>query len=191
LSAQAQERFLPLRPEQLSPEQKKAADEIAAGPRKSVIHPYIELLRSPELARRLQKVGEYIRYESVLPHRLSEFAILITAREWSSQFEWYTHYPLAMNAGLSPETAAELAAGKRPSHMQPDEALVYTISLRLHRDKANIPDDLFQDGVAKLGEQGLVDLIALNGYYDLMAMALSSTRVGVPAGERSPLPDLK
>ena len=160
-----------------------------SGPRKSLSGPFNAWLRSPELADRLRKVGEYIRFNTSLPHRLNEFAILITAREWSSQYEWYAHYPLAIKAGLNPQVAADLAAGKRPADMQEDEKIVYDFSIQLHRDK-KVSDETFKAAVAKFGETGVMDLIGVNGYYDLVSMTLNTAEVPVPPGEAPPLPPL-
>src|SRR3954466_723863 len=113
-------RFKKLAPEEMNPAQRKVYDEIAGGPRGGVRGPFNALLRSPELAERAQKMGEYVRFNTSLPPRLSELAILITARQWSSQYEWYAHYTLALKGGLAPEVAAELAKGKRPAAMKDD-----------------------------------------------------------------------
>ena len=185
-AAPAAERFAPLDPDKMTPEQKKVADDILSGPRKSLSGPFNAWLRSPQLADRLQRVGDYLRFHSSVPARLNEFAILITARQWTAQYEWYAHYPLALKAGLDPRIAAELRAGKRPDKMADDEAIVYDFCLALHRGQT-ISDQLFAAAVAKLGEQGVVDLIAVNGYYDLVAMTLSAANVEVPAGVEPPL----
>ena len=182
----AAERLAPLDPGKMTPEQRKVADDIVSGPRKSLSGPFNAWLRSPQLADRLQRVGEYLRFHSSVPTRLNEFAILITARHWTAQYEWYAHYPLAIKAGLDPRIAAELAAGKRPEGMADDEAIVYDICLALHRGAA-ISDKIFDAAVAKLGEQGVVDLIAVNGYYDLVAMTLNAANVEVPRGVQPPL----
>jgi 4-carboxymuconolactone decarboxylase len=187
IAAPAAERFAPFDPDKMTPEQKKVADDIVAGPRKSLSGPFNAWLRSPQLADRLQRVGEYLRFHSSVPARLNEFAILITARRWTAQYEWYAHYPLAIKAGLDPRIAAELGAGKRPDNMADDEAIVYDLCLALHRGQT-ISDKIFDAAVAKLGEQGVVDLIAVNGYYDLVAMTLNAANVQVPPGVQSPLP---
>jgi len=185
-SAPAAERFAPLAPDKMTPEQKQVADDIVSGPRKSLSGPFNAWLRSPQLADRLQRVGEYLRFHSSVPARLNEFAILITARQWTAQYEWYAHYPLAIKAGLDPRIAAELGAGRRPEGMADDEAIVYDFCLALHRG-GTISDTIFDAAVAKLGEQGVADLIAVNGYYDLVAMTLNAGNVQVPAGVQPPL----
>jgi 4-carboxymuconolactone decarboxylase len=186
LPGYAQDRMAPIPVEKMTPEQKKVADAIMTGPRKSLGGPFNAWLRSPELADRLQQVGEYIRFKTSLDHRLNEFAILITAQHWGSQYEWYAHHPLAMKAGLDPKIAAELAEGKRPSSMKDDEAVVYEFSTQLH-DKHNVDEATYKAAVAKLGEQGVMDLIALNGYYDLVSMTLNVAQVRPPESEKVPI----
>lgn len=186
VAAPAAERFAPIDPDKMTPEQKKVADDIVAGPRKSLSGPFSAWLRSPQLADRLQRVGDYLRFHSSLPTRLNEFAILITARQWTAQYEWYAHYPLAIKAGLDPRIAAELGAGQRPGGMADDETIVYDFCIALHHGQP-ISDRIFEAAVAKFGEQGVVDLIAVNGYYDLVAMTLSAANVQVPAGTQPPL----
>jgi 4-carboxymuconolactone decarboxylase len=127
----AEERFAPLRPDQLSPGQKAWAESIAAPPRnaKFTNPPYRAYIRSPQLAPRLQALSDFVRWESSLPARMSEFAILITARQWTQQYEWAAHYPLALKGGLDPAVAADLAAGKRPEKMTDDEAVLYDLAM--------------------------------------------------------------
>jgi 4-carboxymuconolactone decarboxylase len=186
-AAGADERFPPLDPQAMTPDQKRVADAIAGGPRGGVRGPFNTWLRSPELADRLQKVGEYIRFRSSVPARLNEFAILITAREWTSQYEWYAHYPLALKAGLDPKIAADLAANKRPAGMKDDEKAVYAFCTELLRTKT-VGDATFKAALDTLGEQGVVDLIGVTGYYGAVSMTLNVARVGVPPGEKPPLP---
>jgi len=187
--AQAADRFPELQPGQMNPEQKKVADAIMSGPRKSLSGPFNAWLRSPELADRLQKVGEYLRFNTSLPHRLNEFAILITGREWNSQYEWFAHYPLAIKAGLDPQVAADVAAGRRPEGMKDDERIVYDFSTELRRTKT-VSDTTYKAAVDAFGEQGVMDLIAVNGYYDLVSMTLNVAEVKVPSGAQPPLPPL-
>jgi 4-carboxymuconolactone decarboxylase len=138
----AGERFPALQADQMNADQKKLLKALLAGPRgggntspeaiQKMLRggPFNAWMRSPDLSNRLQNVGEYIRYKTSLPLRLNEFAILITAREWTSQYEWYAHYPLAIKAGLSAKVADELELGKRPSAMSDDEAAVYEFCIR-------------------------------------------------------------
>src|ERR1700754_695949 len=126
-------RFAPLKPDELSPAQKTWADMIAAPPRNAKFGspPYRAYIRNPELAPRLSALSDYLRWNSSLPPRLSEFAILLTARQWTAQYEWFAHYPLAIKAGLDPKIAADVAAGRRPDGMKDDEAAVYDLAIEL------------------------------------------------------------
>ena len=189
-SAHAAERFPVLKPEQMTPEQRAVAEAIQSGPRKSLGGPFNAWLRSPEVADRAQKVGEYIRFKSSVPAKLNEFAILITARHWNAKYEWYAHYPLALQAGLEPAVAADLAQGRRPRGMSEDEAVIYDFSTELRRDR-QVSDATYARAKALLGEQGIVDLIGVNGYYDLVSMTLNTARVATPPDGALPLPDLK
>lgn len=188
--ARAADRFPELTTENMTPEQKKVAEAIMSGPRKNLSGPFNAWLRSPELGDRLQKVGEYIRFHSSLPPRLNEFAILIVAREWTAQYEWFAHYPLAMKAGLNPKIAADLAAGRKPRGMQDDEKIVYDFCTEL-RHKRKVSDATFAAALGKFGERGVVDLIGVSGYYDIVSMTLNVAQVGLPAGENPPLKPLK
>lgn len=185
LPAAAAERFPDLSPEKMSPEQKAIADAIATGPRKSIAGPFKAWLRSPVLADRLQKVGEYVRFQSSLPKRLNEFAILITGRFFNSGFEWDYHYPLALKAGVPEAVLKDLARGTEPQGMNDDEALVYRVSMELHRHGA-VSDATYEQALARFGERGVIDLIAVNGYYDLVCMTLNVAQVSVPPESNTP-----
>ena len=176
----AQTRFPELSPEQLTPDQKALRDALLAGPRHSVEGPFNAWMRSPVLGDRLQKVGEHLRFHSSLPPKLNEFAILITAVEWQAGFEWHAHHPLALKAGLEPQVASDLQEGRRPSAMTEDEALVYDFATELHR-RHQVSDAVYAAAVARFGEQGVVDLIALLGYYTLVSMTLNVAEVHPPA----------
>lgn len=191
-------RFPILSPVQLTKEQAALIKSLLAGPRgggESVAAatkrmltggPFNAWLRSPLLGERLQKVGEYIRFNSSLPQRLNELAILVTARYWTSQYEWYAHLILALKAGLDPKIAATLAQNKRPAKMKKDEAAVYDFCTQLHQKK-NVSDAVYQRAVAQFGEQGVMDLIGACGYYTAVSMTLNVARVALPAGEKKPL----
>jgi 4-carboxymuconolactone decarboxylase len=165
--------------------QKRVYDAIAGGPRGSVRGPFAVLLRSPELADRVQKLGEHLRFNSTLPPRLNEFAILINARFWGSKYEWYAHRPLALKGGLAEAIADDVANGRRPAGMKDDEALVFDFCSVLHRQHF-VDDALFKRAVSILGEQGVVDLIGVSGYYTLVSMVLNVAEVPLPAGVASP-----
>ena len=183
-------RFSPLSAANMSAEQKRVADAIQGGPRQGLRGPFNALLRSPVLADRVQKLGEFLRFESSIPARLNEFAILITARHWNAQYEWFAHYPHALKGGLKPEVAADLAQGKRPANMQDDEAIVYDFCTELHKNKV-VSDKTLQAAFAKFGERGVVDLIGVSGYYTLVSMILNVDKQPLPAGTPPPLPVLK
>lgn len=185
----AQERFPTLTVEQMTPAQRQAAEAIMAGPRKSLGGPFNAWLRSPELANRLQAVGEYLRFHSSVPARLNEFAILIAARHWDAKYEWYAHYPLALKAGLKPQVAADLARGRRPRGMAADEAAVYDFCTELRRER-RVSDGTFRAARTLLGEQGVIDLIGVSGYYDTVSMTLNTAQVAAPGDGAMPLPDL-
>ena len=178
-------RFPGIPREQMSEAQKRAYDAIAGGPRGAVRGPFGALLRSPELADRVQKLGEYVRFESSLAPRLNEFAILVNARFWDSKYEWFAHRPLAIKGGLSESIIAELAQKRRPAGMQPDEALVYDFCTSLH-DRHFVDDALFARAVALLGERGVIDLVGVSGYYTLVSMVLNVAEIPLPEGEKSP-----
>jgi len=185
----AEGRFPAIPPERMSPEQRAVADAIAGGPRGGLRGPFNALLRSPVLADRFQRVGEYLRFNSSIPPALNEFAILITAREWSAQYEWYAHHRLAMQAGLSPAIAQAVAEGCRPEGMSEDEALVYDFCTELHRTRT-VSDATFERAKARFGEQGVVDLIGVSGYYVAVAMVLNVAQVPLPEGVAPPLKPL-
>ncbi len=191
IPAPAQEkRFADLAPEAMTDAQKKVYEAIAGGPRGGVRGPFNPLLRSPELADRVQALGEYLRFNSSLPPRLNELAILITARYWSAQYEWYAHHKLAMKAGLDPKIAEQLARGVRPEGMKPDEAAVYDFCKEMHEQKA-VSDAVYKVALDQFGERGVVDLIGVSGYYTLVSMVLNVDRAPLPPGTLSPLPVLK
>jgi len=192
VAAAAQNRFPVIQPEQMNAEQKKLFDTIVSGPRSQnygneaaqrVLRggPFNAWMRSPELGYRLQNVGEYARFKTSIPQRLNELAILITAREWTSQYEWYAHHALAMKAGLDPKIAEDVAAGKRPATMKEDEAAVYDFCVQLHRNR-RVDDAAFNRAKALFGEQGVIDLIGVSGYYVAVSMTLNVAEVPVPDG---------
>jgi 4-carboxymuconolactone decarboxylase len=175
------DRMPPLAAEAMSEEQKQAAAELAAGPRGGVRGPFIPLLRSPELLGRLQKVGEVLRYRSSLAPRLNELVMLIVAREWTQQFEWQIHLPLAVQAGLKPEIAAAVAEGRRPRGMAEDEELAWDFCNELMRTRG-VSDATYAEAVALLGERGLIDLIGLVGYFTTVSMVMNVAHTPPPQG---------
>jgi len=187
---------------EMTPEQKKYADAVLAGPTSktgsaaavpgapTIGAPFNVYLRSPLLAEELRKVAEYLRFKTSLPARLNEFAILITARQWGAQYEWFAHHRLAVKAGLKPEVADDLAHGRRPAGMTPDEAIIYDFAQELHTTHG-VGDAHYKAVVERFGEQGAVDLIAVSGYYVMVSMILNVDRTPMPGGAAAPLPALK
>jgi 4-carboxymuconolactone decarboxylase len=184
-------RFKPLVESEMSEAQLKAVREVASGPRGRLDPdgPSALLLRSPDLMSRTQRVGEYLRFNSSLPRRLNEFAILITARQWNAQLEWFVHQPLAVKAGLAPAVTADLAQGKHPAGMTEDEEIVYQFCKEVHETKT-VSDSVFKAAVDKFGERGVIDLIGLTGYYTMLAMVLNVARQPLPNGAPPPPPAL-
>ncbi len=182
------DRFPQLSKETLNEEQQRAVVEILKQSSSGIGGPWNAMLRSPEMAERLTKLLYYIRFETSLPLRLNELAIMITARHWSCQYEWWSHHRFAKKAGLSEEVLADLAQGKRPAKMQPDEAIVYDFCTELHRTHF-VSDATFKKAKEMLGEQQVVDLMAVSGTYTLISMLLNTAEVMPNDGSR-PLPPL-
>ncbi len=173
------DRLGPLAPDQLSAAQQAAAQAIIDGPRGAVYGPFVPLLRSPELMDCAQRMGEYLRYRSAIGTRLSEMAILVTAREWNQQVEWAIHAPIAERSGIAPNIIAAIAGRRRPAQMLVDEELVYDFCMELHRDK-RVTDVTYANAVALFGEKGVVDLMGINGYYTLLAMVMNAAQTAAP-----------
>ncbi len=180
------DRFAPLQADQLTPEQKAMVDAILSGPRGSLNGPFNVMLRSPDLGDRLQRVGEYVRFKTSIPPRLNELAILVVARHWTAQYEWYAHRELALKAGVPEDMANEIAAGKRPSRLQPEEEVVYDFVQELLSTGA-LSDAVFAATKDRFGERGVVDLIGLVGYYGTVSMLLNVDRYPLPNGDPPPL----
>ena len=189
MSGYAQDRMPPIPPEKLTDAQKKAVEEFRAARNAAVSGPFTPLLRSPEVMNRARAMGDYLRYKSVLPPRLSEFAILIASREWTQNYEWDAHYTLAVQGGLNPDIAAALAEGKRPAKMAEDEEILYNLCTELHRTKG-VSDATYQRAAAKFGEQGVIDAIGIQGYYTLLAMVMNTARTPLPQGHTPALKPL-
>ncbi len=180
LTAFAQERMGPVPADKLTPPQKQAvADHTAA--RGQLTGPWQVLVRSPELMGRVRGLSDYVRFNSALPPRLSEFVILITAREWSQAYEWNAHHPLAVKGGLNPEIAKAIAEGRRPNGMAEDEEVLYDFATELLQNRS-VSDATYARATAKFGEKAILDTIGLMGHYSLIAMVLNTARTTVPPG---------
>jgi 4-carboxymuconolactone decarboxylase len=182
------DRLRPIPQEQMSEAQRSAAEAVINGARGSLYGPFVPLLRSPELLEHAQRMGEYLRYRSAIGERLSELAILVTARHWNQGVEWAIHAPIAAHVGLSHRLIDAIGRRERPQHMLGDEAVVHDFCVELHRHQA-VSDATYADALALFGEQGVVDLVGLNGYYALLAMVMNTARTAVPASSAAPLPD--
>ncbi len=178
-------RFPQLTVAQLTDAQKPLAEEILKVSSVGLGGPYNPLLRSPVLGQRMFDLLHYLRWETSVPLKLNEFAILIIGRQWRSQVEWFAHAPLAVKAGLSPDIVAELKAGKRPSNMSGEEAAVYDFVTELTTKHA-VSDETFERAKKLLGEQQVVDLTTLAGTYISIAMLLAMSEETVPPGKEPP-----
>jgi 4-carboxymuconolactone decarboxylase len=180
-SASAQERMPPIPADKLTAEQKKAVEEYKAVRGGTPGGPFAAMLRSPEVMSRGRNLSDYLRFKSALPPRLSEFVILLTAREWTQNYEWNAHQPLAVKGGLSAEITKAVAEGRRPERMAEDEDVVYSFVTELHRNHS-VSDATYARMVAKFGEQGVIDTIGIAGWYTLVAMVLNTSRTPLPSG---------
>lgn len=187
--------------DQLTPEQQALSDAIKSGPRAKLASsgaskpgplggPFNVWLRSPGIGNLVQQLGEEIRFRSSIAGKLNELAILVTARHWTSQYEWFAHHKLALEGGLNPKIAEAIAQGKRPDGMDADETLVYEFSVALHETQG-VSDELYARAVARFGERGVVDIISVNGFYSLVSMCLNVDGTPLPEGTPLPLPPLK
>jgi 4-carboxymuconolactone decarboxylase len=179
-------RFAQLTMEMLDERQKALAEEILKVSSGGLGGPYNFLLRSPDMGQRFRFLADYLRFKTSVPRHLNEFAILIQARLWTAQYEWWAHYPLAIKAGLSERIAAELKEGRRPSAMPPEEDAVYSFCVELSCDRS-VSDATFARTKELLGEQQMVDLVALTGFYTTVSMILNTAQAGIPNGGEPPL----
>lgn len=184
------DRFAPLTYRDMTPAQKTMFERLLAGERRGAGGPFNVLLRSPEMGDLVQQFGAAMRFHSSLPPKLNELAILMTARHWTSQFEWYAHRRAAERAGLSRDVIQAVAEGRRPAVMDADEEAIYRFCIELLTTK-QVDDDTFEAVESRFGERGVVDLIGVSGYYGLVAMLLNVDRYPLPEGvepELKPLP---
>jgi 4-carboxymuconolactone decarboxylase len=199
-NSEGPQRFKQIPPENLTPEQKSLYDAIRSGPRSKVANssaakpgplggPFNVLLRSPGVGDIIQKLGAEIRFKSSIPSQLNEFAICITARHWACQYEWTAHHKLALDAGLDPKIGEDLAQGRRPANMSKDQEIIYNFSKELH-ETHGVSDANYKAVHDRFGERGVMDLIAVNGYYTLISMVLNTDRTPLAAGTKPPLPPL-
>ena len=185
----AQDRMPPIPADRLTDAQKKAIEEFKAARAVDISGPFVPLLRSPEVMSRARAMGDYLRFKSSLPPRLSEFVILLTARRWTQQYEWHAHMPLALQGGLKDEIVAAIAAGRRPAAMAADEEAIYQLWDEVQRNQG-ASDATYANARDKIGEQGIIDVLGITGYYTTLAMVMNTARTPLPAGVAPPLAPL-
>ena len=185
--AGAQDRMPPIPADKLTTAQKQAVEEYKKARGSEASGPWAVLTRSPELMSRTRVLSDYLRFGSTLPPRLSEFVILMTAREWGQNYEWNAHHPLALKGGLNPAVAKAIAEGRRPAQMADDEASVYDLIQELLHNRT-VSDATYAQAVSKFGEQGVVDAVSISGYYTMVGMLLNTARTPLAPGMPAPLP---
>jgi 4-carboxymuconolactone decarboxylase len=183
---EAQDRMPPIPADKLTDAQKKAAEIFAEGRGYQVRGPFVPLIRSPEVMLRAKAMGDYLRFKSVLEPRINEMVIIITAREWTQQYEWQAHYPAALKAGLRREIADAIADGRRPTGLAEDEEIAYDMATEILRLK-RVSDTTYARAAAKFGEQGVIDLLGVVGYYNFLAIVMNATRTALPQNLPEPL----
>jgi 4-carboxymuconolactone decarboxylase len=179
------DRMPPIPKEQWTGAQKQAAAEFAAMRGQPVFGPFAVMLRNPEVMLRAAAMGDHMRYRTVLPPALNEFIILITARHWSQQFEWYVHQPAALKAGLNPQIIAAVSKGLRPGEMSSEEAIVYEFATELLHLQ-NVSDSVYAKAVERFGEPGVIDMVGVLGYYSFLSMMMNTARTAVPGNSDVP-----
>ena len=184
------DRFRPLTYDEMTPAQRTMIEHVLAGPRGSTDGPFNVQLRSPEKGDLGQQFGAATRFSTSVPRQLYELAIIMTARHWTAQFEWYAHHRSALQAGVSAEVCDAIAAGKRPARMPPDQAVVYDFASELLETK-QVSDATFDAAKQLLGERGVVDLINVMGWYGTVSMLLNVDRYPMPEGAQAELKPLR
>lgn len=173
---------------EMTPAQNRVHDQIIAGKRGRFGGPFAVLIRSPEICEYAAKLGEHLRWGTSLPARLSELAIIITARFWRAQYEWYAHAPLAVKAGVPAAAVEAIRTGATPQFAATDETLVHKLCSEIFRTQ-RLSDASFDEAVTAFGEPGVVELVALIGYYTLIGNTLNVFQVPLPAGQTPPFPE--
>lgn len=176
--ARAEERLPTMPPAQYSEEQKQAAADFEAARKVPVFGPFEPMMYSPQVMSLARAMGDYLRYKSAIGNTLSELAILITAHAWTQNYEWAVHYPIALKAGIRKEVADDIAAGRRPKAMNPDEATVFNFTSELLKNK-KVSDASFEGARSRFGPKGVVDLTGIVGYYTFLAMQLNVAKYPV------------
>jgi 4-carboxymuconolactone decarboxylase len=191
VSAAENVRFPPITPDKFTPQQKQFSELLTKSPRNANVNnpPFKVYFRSPEFGLHAIAMSDYLRWGTGFDPRQTELIILLSARQWSSGYIWHAHYALGVKAGLDSKIPVAIAAGKRPEGMKEDEALLYDLIAQLYRDH-NISDATYDAAVAKFGEKGVTDAIALAGYYGITAMSLIAAKATWPQGDEPKLMQL-
>src|ERR1700730_4868855 len=182
----AQDRMPPIPLDALTDAQKKAAEAFAQGRGYAIRGPFVPLIRSPEVMLRAKAMGDYLRFHSSLGPRLNEMVILITAREWTQQYEWHAHAASALKEGLRGDIVEAIADARRPAGMAEDEDIAYDMATQILRSK-RVSDATYGRAVGKFGEQGVIDLLGVIGYYNFLAIVMNATRTAMPDHLAEPL----
>ncbi|MDR7040458.1 4-carboxymuconolactone decarboxylase [Methylobacterium sp. BE186] len=188
LAARSEDRLPTIPPSQYTAEQQQAASAFEAVRKTPVFGPFEPLMYSPDVMTLARSMGDYLRYKPKIGTTLSELAILLVARYWTQDYEWYVHAPIAQKVGIRPGIITAIRDGRRPEDMSADEALVYDFVSELQQNKA-VSDATFASAEERFGKPGVVDLTAICGYYTLLAMELNTARYGLPR-DGTPLPRL-
>jgi 4-carboxymuconolactone decarboxylase len=183
-------RLPPMEMQAMNAAQRKAAEALIAGPRKAVVGPFIALLRSPELLDRMQRVGEYLRFDNAIAQKLVELAILVTARHVDNAFEWVLHQPLARKEGIAQDTIDAINHRRRPASMPPDEAAVHDF-VREMLDTSFVSDGTYSNVLQRFGEQGVVDLTATVGYFIAVCYVMNVAGTPPPQADAVPLAPIR
>ncbi len=178
-AAMAEDRLPTIPPASYTAEQKQAAVDFESARKTPVFGPFEPLMHSPQVMSQARAMGDYLRYKSAIGTTLSELAILVTAREWSQDYEWTVHYPIALKAGIKVDIADAVGDGRRPAGMSDDEEIVYEFTTELLRTR-RVSDRTFARADKRFGKQGVVDLTGIAGYYTLLAMELNVAQYAGP-----------
>ena len=177
-----------LSPGEMSADQKEIHDEAISGKRGAPPAPMMAWLGSPEMARHATRLGEQLRFNTIFPAKLSEIAILVTARHWTAHYEWYAHKRLALAGGMDPKIIEDIRCRRTPIFDDPKAQMIYDVSKSLHEGHG-VTKPLYDEAVKLLGERGIVEIIGLCGYYTMVSMTLNTFEFDLPVGEKSELLD--
>jgi 4-carboxymuconolactone decarboxylase len=181
MPAMAQDRMPPIPADKQTPEQRKAAEAFRANRKQDVFGPFVPLHRSPDVMLRAMAMGDYLRYRTVFPARLNEFIILITARHFTQQYEWYVHYPIALKEGMSRDIVDAIADGRRPAAMSADEEVIHDFCTELLNNHS-VSDPTYARALSRFGEQGTIEMVGVVAYYTFQSMVLNTARTPAPSG---------